>query len=103
MEESVLIENLLFFHIVQRIKAKELPTTSLETELREIIRERDEILKDRFDHIIEKCSILDIEKSMNKEELFKLVAENISSSLEKTPKIILQKTYRTGRGYAQQC
>jgi len=79
------------FHIVQRIKAKELPTTSLETELREIIRERDEILKDRFDHIIEKCSILDIEKSMNKEELFKLVAENISSSLEKTPKIILKK------------
>jgi len=79
------------FHIVQRIKAKELPTTSLETELREIIRERDEILKDRFDHIIEKCSILDIEKSMNKEELFKLVAENISSSLEKTSKIIFKK------------
>ncbi len=79
------------FHIVQRIKAKELPTTSLETELREIIRERDEILKDRFDHIIEKCSILDIEKSINKEELFTLVAENISSSLEKTPKIILKK------------
>ena len=79
------------FHIVQRIKAKELPTTSLETELREIIRERDEILKDRFDHIIEKCSILDIEKSINKEELFNLVAENISSSLEKTPKIIFKK------------
>ena len=62
-------------HLIERITAKELTTYSLESELREIIRERDEIVKDRFDNIIENCVILDIPHSMNVTDFFKLVPE----------------------------
>ncbi|MBU4304773.1 MAG: amino acid permease [Candidatus Omnitrophica bacterium] len=36
-------------HLIERITAKELTSRTLETELKEIIRERDDILEDRFD------------------------------------------------------
>ena len=40
-------------HLIERITAKDLTTHLLETELKEIIRERDEIVKDRFDRVID--------------------------------------------------
>jgi len=70
-------------HIVQRVKDKELTGYRLETELKEIIRERDEIQKDRFDHIIEKSIVLDIKKKVDKKEFFQLVAEKLAENLSK--------------------
>lgn len=67
--------------LIERITAKELTTYSLESELREIIRERDEIIKDRFDEIIEKGVVLDIPGSIKLEELFQLIADEISPRL----------------------
>ncbi len=67
--------------LIERITAKELVSHSLETELKEIIQERDEIVKDRFDHIIEESSILDIKKQLTVLELFKEVSEVLSQSL----------------------
>jgi len=68
-------------HLIERITAKELTTHSLESELREIIRERDEIIKDRFDHIIEEVIVLDIEHSIQLEEFFKRIADAMSPRL----------------------
>ena len=68
-------------HLIERITAKELTTRSLESELREIIRERDEIVKDRFDDIIEKVTVLDIEHSIQIEEFFRRIADVASSRL----------------------
>ncbi|MCK4226605.1 amino acid permease [candidate division WOR-3 bacterium] len=68
-------------YLIERITAKELTTRSLEDELKEIIRERDEILKDRFDEVIEKCTILDIDHTIKMEELFKLVATKMAVNL----------------------
>ncbi|MFB0552354.1 MAG: amino acid permease [Phycisphaerae bacterium] len=68
-------------HLIERITAKELTTHSLESELKEIIRERDEIIKDRFDDIIEKGSVLDIKQSARLEDFFKLVADEMSPRL----------------------
>jgi APA family basic amino acid/polyamine antiporter len=70
-------------HIIERITAKEITTHSLETELKEIIKERDEIIKDRFDEIIEKCTILDIEKSTTIEEFSQLAASEMARHLNK--------------------
>ena len=67
-------------HLAERITAKELSSGSLETELKEIIRERDNVVKDRLDHIIEDCPILDIDKSMPVEEFYKLVADLLADS-----------------------
>ena len=78
-------------HIVQRIKAKELPTTSLEKELKEIIRERDSIQKDRFDNLIENSVVLDIKKSVTKEEFFNIISEKVSTSINKKNKYFFNK------------
>lgn len=68
-------------HLIERITAKELTTHSLESELREIIRERDEIIKDRFDHIIEESVVLDIGQAIPFDEFFKQVASGMSPRL----------------------
>ncbi|MBU0635010.1 MAG: amino acid permease [Candidatus Omnitrophica bacterium] len=68
-------------HLIERITAKELTGRTLQTELKEIIRERDDILKDRFDHIIEKCHVLDIEQELSMRDFFKLVADTMSKNL----------------------
>jgi len=83
-------ESALLF-IVQKIKNPELRTDSLETELKEIIRERDNIHKDRFDNIIENSIILDLEKSISKEELFQIVAEKLAESLKIDKEKIIEK------------
>jgi amino acid transporter/mannitol/fructose-specific phosphotransferase system IIA component (Ntr-type) len=68
-------------HLIERITAKELTTHSLESELKEIIRERDKIVKDRFDRVIENSIVIDIDKSIPVEEFFKIVTEELSSKL----------------------
>ena len=65
-------------HLIERITARELVTGTLETELKNIIHERDEVVHDRFDHLIEKCPVLDIEGSKTSEELFEKVAERLA-------------------------
>ncbi len=72
------------FQIVKRIKAKDLVTTSLETELKEIIRERDNIRKDRFDELIESAVVLDINKSVSKEVFFHTIADKVCVNINKS-------------------
>jgi len=70
--------------LVERITNRQLTTHLLETELREIIRTRDNIVKDRFDHIIEGCVVLDIDGPVPAEDFFKLVAEALADRLNMT-------------------
>jgi len=65
-------------HLIERITAKELVSGSLESELKEIIRERDEIEQDRFDSLIENCVVLDIEGGMEVNNFFRLIAEKLA-------------------------
>lgn len=68
-------------HLIETITAKELTTRSLETELKEIIRERDNIVKDRFDEIVEKSPVLDIDTTMRAEEFFRLAAHTMATEV----------------------
>lgn len=72
-------------YLIERITAKELTTRSLETELKEIIRERDDILKDRFDHTIEECMILDIDLEISMEDFFQLAADRMADRIGMEP------------------
>ncbi|MFC1576059.1 amino acid permease [Candidatus Omnitrophota bacterium] len=72
-------------HVIERITAKELTTNYLETELKEILRERDEIVEDRFDKLINNCQILDVDKPLEMKELFKVIAYAMARELETTP------------------
>ncbi|MDD3716651.1 MAG: amino acid permease, partial [Candidatus Marinimicrobia bacterium] len=62
-------------HIIERITAKELQSTTLEDELRGIVQERDEITEDRFDRLIRNCILLDIPGSPPLETLTEKIAE----------------------------
>ncbi len=75
-------------HLVERITAKELTTHSLESELKEIIRERDDIVEDRFDRIVESSTVLDLDESMAADEFFTLVARTMSGNLEIEPSML---------------
>lgn len=61
----------------------------LEEELREIIRDRDEIQKDRFDELVEQAPFLDIQETMREpmelEAFFELVAQEIAPRLDQEP------------------
>ena len=69
-------------HIVERMTAKELKNTTLEKELKEIVLERDEIIKDRFDDLIQKCDILDFNESQPTEEVLHKISEILSKKMD---------------------
>jgi len=68
-------------HVIERITAKELTTNFLEKELMEILRERDDIVEDRFDAIIKKCDILDLQTSMTMEGSFRVIGDHLAERL----------------------
>lgn len=68
-------------HLIERVTAKEFVDVSLEAELKDIIRERDDIVEDRFDNVIEESIVLDLEKSMSVDEFFNIAADKMSERL----------------------
>ncbi|MFA7124396.1 MAG: PTS sugar transporter subunit IIA, partial [Candidatus Delongbacteria bacterium] len=68
-------------HLIERITSREFVTYDLENELKDIIRERDDIVKDRFDHIIEKCTVVNINEKMSFRELFRIVSFHIHNKM----------------------
>jgi len=68
-------------HIVERVTARELAGSTLTGELREILRERDEIVEDRFDRLIKDAIILDIGYSLSSDDAFSIISERISTRL----------------------
>jgi len=69
-------------HLIERITARELVTGTLEAELKAVIRERDEIVQDRFDSVIERCPVLDLDQAMGLDAFLKLAAERLSERTE---------------------
>ena len=81
-------------HLVERITAKEFTGRGLETELKEIIRERDEIETDRFDRIIELGAVLDLEEHVSVGYLFNRIAETMADRLGLAPAAVLDALRR---------
>ena len=68
-------------YLVKRAISKTIYRTDLEEELRKITKERDEIVYDRFDHLVKDCEIVDLEGPASVDELFEKSAELLSDSL----------------------
>lgn len=68
-------------HIIERITSKEIAGDSLGTELREILKERDKIVEDRFDKLVKDCEIIDLGRPLTHDEFFKIVAKKLSERL----------------------
>ncbi|MFW6157914.1 MAG: amino acid permease [Planctomycetota bacterium] len=70
--------------VVERIVDRRIGTEdlTLESELKDILVERDDIIEDRFDRLIKNCTILDMEGPTDYESFFKSVAYHTSEHLE---------------------
>jgi len=72
-------------HLVARITDREISNSTLEQELKTIILERDEIVADRFDQMIEMCPVLDLSGPHTLASFFKQTSETLSESLDIDP------------------
>jgi len=68
-------------HVVERIIGRQIRVDTLGAELRDVLRERDEIIEDRFDEIIKTCEILDLQKRGSAESFLRLISAKFSASL----------------------
>lgn len=68
-------------HLIARISNCRINTTGLETELREILRNRDGIIQDEFDHLVEHASVMVIDHPITMPDLFDLVSQKMALQL----------------------
>ena len=77
-------------HVIERIINKELTSGQLAKELKTIIRERDEIVEDRFDHLIKEGVVLDLEGHFSRDEFFQKAGNFLAGKLGITPEKLTQ-------------
>ena len=78
-------------HLVERLTRRDLTAHMLETELKEIIQERDHIVTDRFDQLVETCPILDIEHSLDTRTCFSQAVAALVADSSDDPAALTQR------------
>lgn len=78
-------------HVVQRVTDREILSPMLENELRDILIERDNIIADRFDHLLADCTIFDLEGKKTAREVFELAAAEFSKQLGVDWQVLVDK------------
>jgi amino acid transporter len=68
-------------HLLERITSRDLVTGSLERELLDVVRERDEMATDQFDETINRAPILDLPGRPSINECLELAAEQLAEQL----------------------
>jgi len=84
-------------YIVQRLLSRHLSKGILRKELREIIRERDETIEDRFDRLVHKCPILDFKRSVSLDDFFKEVSKVLSKKTDLEENILYKLLWERER------
>ena len=72
-------------HLIERLTSRQLVTGTLESELKAIIRERDTIVLDHFDRLVEDCNVLDLPEAMDRDAFFEQVAQVMGDRVGLTP------------------
>ncbi|MBN1554564.1 MAG: amino acid permease [Phycisphaerae bacterium] len=83
-------ESALVF-LVRRIVSKEIRRANLDEELKQIAIERDEIVHDRFDRIVQNGPVLDLPERIHAEELFSRAADVLAGRLGVSAKVLREK------------
>ena len=73
---------------IKRIASRALPSEDIGIELKAILRERDEIVEDRFDMLVKRCLILDIPEKISADQCFKKMSHPLSNILKLEAHII---------------
>ncbi|HEC75701.1 MAG TPA: amino acid permease [Thermoplasmatales archaeon] len=69
-------------HVIERITGIESTGYLMDEELREILIERDDVTEKRFEEMIKKCLILDLEKMLSPDEFTKLLAHKLAEEID---------------------
>jgi amino acid transporter/mannitol/fructose-specific phosphotransferase system IIA component (Ntr-type) len=77
-------------HVVKRITRIKSTSYLLDEELRKILLERDNITKKRFEHLIERCPVIDLKTSLSADKLYKIVANSLAEQLKINPEKLLK-------------
>ena len=73
-----IIRRSALMHVVQRVTDRELQQPTLENELKNILVERDAIVEDRFDKLINTCPIIDFPSTLSSREAFRVISQKLS-------------------------
>jgi len=88
-----------FRHVIERVTAREPAKATLPDELREIVIERDTIVADRFDRLIQECEILDYDPptvlERTADDVFEIAAKTLSRQLEIDEKTLFDRFVET--------
>ncbi len=68
-------------HLVERITNRKLTEHTLEDELREIIQQRDDIIKDEFDYLVEEAPVLIIDRRTKLKPLLRIISQTLASDI----------------------
>ncbi len=80
-------------YLIERIAAREITDHTLETELKDIIHERDEIVKDRFDYLVEQTGFIDMSGPLSRDDLFERAARELSQTLHIPVSVLTAKLH----------
>ncbi|MFO7638210.1 MAG: amino acid permease [bacterium] len=78
-------------HLIERLTARELVTGSLEAELHDVIREREHLVRDWFDHLVEDCVVLDLNEPHDIHSLTERIAEALAPKVCVEPGVIYER------------
>jgi len=81
-------------HLVERLTAADLVTGTLESELKQIVHERDEVSLDRFDRLVDNAAVLDVEEPVSLEDFFHAASEQLAPRLGMEPADVAEKLRR---------
>jgi len=70
-------------HVVERVIGRQIKTNTLNRELKNVLLERDSIMEDRFDRLVKKSLILDIEKELSAHDFFKDISQRFAEILKR--------------------
>ncbi len=72
-------------HLLDRLTSRQLVTGTLESELKTIIRERDTIVPDHFDQLVEHAPVLDLAEPMPRDLFFERAADALADRVGLPP------------------
>lgn len=76
-------------YLIERIINKKISSDNLESELKEILKQRDHIVTDRFHLLVEDSQFLDIEETLDKNSLFQIISNQCNQCLNMKPDELL--------------
>ncbi len=69
-------------YVVERITDRQIVTDTLRDELREVVKEREEIIEDEFDHIIKDATIIDFDQELSFDDFISVASEELSEKFD---------------------